>query len=99
MLRMLEDYLGPDTFRDGIRRYLDAHKYSNATGADLWTALEKESDKPVLKISASWLDLAGYPIVSVNRSGRRLTVSQTRFVSATSRTPGKHGQSLSGSKS
>jgi aminopeptidase N len=24
VLRMFEDYLGPDTFRDGIRRYLDA---------------------------------------------------------------------------
>src|ERR1700751_459686 len=80
VLRMLEDYLGPDTFRDGIRRYLDAHKYSNATGADFWSALEKGSDKPVLKISASWLDLAGYPIVSVSRRGRRLTVNQTRFV-------------------
>ena len=73
VLRMLERYLGPDTFRDGIRRYLAAHKYSNATGADFWAALEKGSDKPVQKISASWLDLAGYPIVSVNRIGRRLT--------------------------
>jgi len=80
VLRMLELYLGPDTFRDGIRRYLAAHKYSNATGADFWAALEKGSDKPVQKISASWLDLAGYPIVSVNRIGRRITVSQTRFI-------------------
>jgi aminopeptidase N len=80
VLRMLEDYLGPDTFRNGIRRYLAAHQYSNATGADFWTALGEESDKPIVKISASWLDLAGYPIVNVNRIGNRLTVSQTRFV-------------------
>jgi aminopeptidase N len=80
VLRMLEDYLGPDTFREGIRRYLAGHRYSNATGADFWTALEQVSDKPVRKISASWLDLAGYPIVSVNRIGRHLTVRQTRFI-------------------
>jgi aminopeptidase N len=80
VLRMLEDYLGPDTFRNGIRRYLAEHQYSNATGADFWTALGEESAKPIVKISASWLDLAGYPIVSVNRIGNRLTVSQARFV-------------------
>ena len=87
VLRMLEDYLGPDAFRDGIRRYLAAHKYSNATGADFWTALEQGSDKPVRKISSSWLELAGYPIVSVNRIGRRITVSQTRFVFGNAQNP------------
>jgi aminopeptidase N len=80
VLRMLEEYLGSDSFRDGIRRYLAAHKYSNAAGGDFWSALEQESDKPVRKISASWLDLAGYPIVTVNRLGRGLSVTQTRFV-------------------
>ena len=34
-LRMLESFLGEDVFRDGIRRYIAAHKYSNATTADL----------------------------------------------------------------
>ena len=85
VLRMLEEYLGPDKFRDGIRRYLAAHKYSNATGADFWTAMEQGSNKPVQKISDSWLDLAGYPIVRVNRTGRHLTVSQSRFIFGESR--------------
>jgi aminopeptidase N len=80
VLRMLEEYLGPDKFRDGIRRYLAAHKYSNATGEDFWTAMEEGSDKPVQKISESWLDLAGYPIVRVDRTGRHLTVTQSRFI-------------------
>jgi hypothetical protein len=80
VLRMLEDYLGPSTFREGIRRYLAGHRYSNATGADFWAALEQGSEKPVRKISASWLDLAGYPTVSVQRTGRHLTVRQTRFI-------------------
>ena len=87
VLRMLEDYLGPDTFRNGIRRYLAAHKYSNATGADFWSALEEESDKPVRKISASWLNLPGYPVVNVNRIGGHLTLRQTRFVFGNVRNP------------
>src|SRR5205823_3923056 len=30
-LRMLESFLGEEAFRDGIRRYIEAHKYSNST--------------------------------------------------------------------
>ncbi|PYJ16951.1 MAG: aminopeptidase, partial [Verrucomicrobia bacterium] len=40
-LRMLESFLGEDVFRDGIRRYITAHKYSNSTTADLWNALSE----------------------------------------------------------
>ena len=40
-LRMLEVYLGEDTFRDGMRRYMKAHAYSSATTADLWAALQE----------------------------------------------------------
>ncbi len=29
VLRMLEEYLGEDTFRDGMRRYIRANAYSN----------------------------------------------------------------------
>src|ERR1700728_4332356 len=39
VLRMFEAYLGNDTFRDGIRAFMKAHAYSNATSADLWNAL------------------------------------------------------------
>src|SRR5437660_1601342 len=38
-LRMLESFLGEEPFRDGIRRYMQAHKYSNSTTADLWKLL------------------------------------------------------------
>ena len=38
VLRMLESYLGEDTFRDGVRRYIKARAFSNATSGDLWQA-------------------------------------------------------------
>jgi aminopeptidase N len=53
-IRMLESFLGEDTFRDGIRRYLAAHQYSNSTTADLWSALSDASGKPVNEIAAGW---------------------------------------------
>ena len=39
VLRMLEQYLGPDVFRDGVRDYLRTHRFGNADTGDLWAAL------------------------------------------------------------
>ena len=41
VLRMLEQYLGEETFRDGIRKYLKKHSYANTVTTDLWDALEE----------------------------------------------------------
>jgi len=37
VLRMLEQYLGAETYRDGIRHYLVKHSYANTRTTDLWT--------------------------------------------------------------
>jgi aminopeptidase N len=84
VLRMLEAYLGPDTFRDGIRRYIKAHAFSNATTADLWNALSAASGEDVRAIASGWTDQAGFPLVSVvahcDAAGKRtLSLSQRRF--------------------
>ena len=41
ILRMLEQFLGPDKFRKGLQKYIFDHTYGNATGADLWKAIEE----------------------------------------------------------
>src|SRR2546430_6890588 len=68
-LRMLESFLGEDVFRDGIRGYIDAHKYSNSTTADLWNALSEVSKKPIDEIAVGWTQQPGFPVVKVNREG------------------------------
>ena len=40
VISMLEDFAGPDVWRDGIRRYIAAHKYQNSRTTDLWSAVE-----------------------------------------------------------
>ena len=40
ILRMLEHYVGEQSFRDGLKHYLIKHKYNNATGQDLWDSIE-----------------------------------------------------------
>ena len=47
VLRMLEQYLGAEAFRDGIRLYLKRHAYANAETTDLWDALEESTRQPV----------------------------------------------------
>src|SRR5438045_9707445 len=64
-LRMLESFLGEETFRDGIRRYMQAHKYSNSTTADLWNALREASGNPVVEIAAGWTEQAAVAVVHV----------------------------------
>ena len=85
VLRMLEAYLGPDTFRDGIRRYMKARAYSNSTSADLWQALSAAGGKDVGAVAASWTAQPGFPLVSVNAycdavGKRTISLSQKRFL-------------------
>jgi puromycin-sensitive aminopeptidase len=82
-LRMLESYLGPDAFRQGIRAYMAQHKYGNTTSADLWSALAKASGKPVEKIAGDWTTQPGFPVVSVDQAcvggQRKVSFSQAQF--------------------
>ncbi len=84
-LRMTEAYLGEDTFRAGIRRYIAARKFSNATAADLWNALSAASGKDVGAIAGGWTTQPGFPLVSVRAScdgagNRTIALSQQRFL-------------------
>jgi aminopeptidase N len=85
VLRMFEAYMGPDTFRDGIRRYMKAHAFSNATTADLWNALSAASHSDIGAIAADWTSQGGFPLVSVAATcdaagARSIALTQRRFL-------------------
>jgi puromycin-sensitive aminopeptidase len=65
VLRMLERYLGAETFRRGIAAYLARHAYANTVTADLWDALEAESGQPVRAVMDTWILQGGHPEVTV----------------------------------
>jgi aminopeptidase N len=79
IIRMLESFLGDEVFRDGIRKYIAAHKYSNTTTADLWEALTEVSGKPVGEIAPSWTEEPGFPLVKVARKENTIELAQERF--------------------
>src|SRR4029077_5256700 len=79
-LRMLESFLGEDVFREGIRRDMAAHIYSNTPTADYWEPLSEPSGKPVAEIAAGWTQQPGFPIVRVKREqGGSVSLTQERF--------------------
>jgi puromycin-sensitive aminopeptidase len=79
VLRMLEQYLGPTVFREGVREYLRAHAYANADTGDLWAALGRASGQPIPAIMDGWIFRPGYPLVSVRQDGDDLVLAQQRF--------------------
>ena len=82
-IRMLEAYLSEPIFREGMRRYMKEHAYSNSTTADLWAALEAASGKPVAQIAAGFTEQPGIPLIEVETSCDKTetvaTLTQDRF--------------------
>ena len=63
LLRMLEQYLGADRFREGVSHYLRLHSYKNTETNDLWDAIEATSGEPVRRIMDSWIWQPGFPLI------------------------------------
>jgi aminopeptidase N len=83
VLRMLESYLGPETFRRGVNAYLTKHAYANATAGDFWGAQTEVSRKPVDKLMPTFIDQPGPPLVSVKAAcsgnSEKVTLAQQRY--------------------
>ena len=84
VMRMLENYLGHEPFRNGLRTYMKEFAEDNAVGADLWRHLQAASDQPVTDIMESWITQDGYPVISMSLDGSDLRLGQSRFFSSPS---------------
>jgi puromycin-sensitive aminopeptidase len=79
VLRMLEQHLGADVFREGVSLYLQRHRYANAETTDLWKALGDAARQPIPAVMDGWIFKPGYPLVTVEPDGTGLKLSQRRF--------------------
>lgn len=66
VIHMLENYVGADKWRDGVRIYMKTHAYGNTTSDDFWRAIEKASDKPVKAIAHDFTLQPGIPLITVS---------------------------------
>ncbi|HEX4309223.1 MAG TPA: M1 family aminopeptidase, partial [Acidobacteriaceae bacterium] len=74
VLRQLNYILGDDAFRKGLQLYLAAHKYGNATWADLIGSFQQASGRDLTSWADMWIRHRGMPRVDAwfTCSGGRL---------------------------
>jgi puromycin-sensitive aminopeptidase len=80
VLRMIEQFIGEEAFRQGVGAYLRQHSYANTVTADLWAGLNGASGLPVGEIMDTWILQRGYPQLDASRSGNEIKLSQRRFL-------------------
>ena len=83
VIAMLEAYAGEDTWRDGIRAYIQQHKYGNTVSDDLWRAVERAGASGITAIAHDFTLQPGIPLVRAEaecRDGRTMvTLTQSEF--------------------
>jgi puromycin-sensitive aminopeptidase len=79
VLRMLEQHLSGGVFRDGVRLYLERHRFGNAETTDLWKALGDAAHLPIPEVMNGWIFRPGYPLVIVSPEGGGIKLTQRRF--------------------
>ena len=81
VMRQLEKILGEEPFRDGLREYLHAHTFGNATWTDLIDVLDRRTPEDLASWSHAWVDEAGRPALASElqiRNGRIAELALTQ---------------------
>jgi alanyl aminopeptidase len=82
ILAMFEQWLGPDKFREGVRRYMAKFAWGNATAEDFFAALAA-TDDALVPAFQGYVERAGVPLLRVGldcSAAPALTLTQERFV-------------------
>jgi puromycin-sensitive aminopeptidase len=80
VLRMIEQFIGEEAFREGVGNYLRKHEYSNTVTADLWDGLDEASDWPVSEIMGTWVYQRGFPQIDVEIAPGGIRLAQRRYL-------------------
>ena len=76
VIRMLENYVGADAWRKGVRSYMKANAYSNTVSGDLWKQIEKAAAKPITAIAHDFTMQPGIPLIRVEGASCQGNVTQ-----------------------
>jgi aminopeptidase N len=68
VMRQLEAITGADAFRDGIRKYVSAFAFGNASWSELVTILDARTPEDLVSWSHAWVEEAGRPIIRTELS-------------------------------
>ncbi len=84
VITMLEDYVGADAWRRGVRDYMATYKYGNTVTDDLWRKVEVAAGKPITAIAHDFTLQPGVPLIRVENAtcvggSTRVTLAQGEF--------------------
>jgi aminopeptidase N len=79
VMRQLEQILGPDELRDGLREYLSRFAFRNATWTDLVAILDARTDEDLAAWSRAWVDEPGRPTIATHLETANGKVSRLTF--------------------
>ncbi|KAG5668985.1 hypothetical protein PVAND_016888 [Polypedilum vanderplanki] len=89
VLKMFQEALSVETFTKGVSQYLKKMSFKAAVPDDLFSSLQEacDEDQPgngldIASIMKTWVYQAGYPLISLTKSGQNLTISQNRYPNA-----------------
>ena len=69
VIGMLEDYVGADAWRDGVRSYISKRAYGNAVTDDLWHEIDKAAPgKRFMDVAHDFTLQPGVPLVKASAS-------------------------------
>lgn len=78
VISMLEDYVGEDAWRNGVRSYIAAHAYGNAVTDDLWAEVEKAAPgKQFVQVAHDFTLQPGVPLI---RASSTCVAGETRLL-------------------
>jgi aminopeptidase N len=84
VLGMIEAYVGPEKFRQGISSYLSKYALGNAAGEDFWNEMTRVTEKPVNRIMKSFVEQPGAPMLTAKTTcvngSTDVAIKQSRFV-------------------
>lgn len=86
VLRMTNGFLTETNFKTGLKAYLTNKGYMNANQYDLFAELQQVASTDLLppgfnitQVLDTWTTTTGFPLVTVNRAGRNIVISQERI--------------------
>ncbi len=77
VMNLLEQKIGQEKLRDGLRKYIHENEYGNAGWQELIDILNSQKTDELPKWSDSWVKEAGRPEIKAKVEGKTLLVDQT----------------------
>lgn len=75
LMRMCQNYIGHEAFREGLTSYFKEFAYGNTEADDLWNHLSAASGQDIGALMNTWISQSGFPVVHVKPDG----LSQEQF--------------------